>query len=119
MSSRSTILADQLQQTAVWWANPVLDGFGGRTFDHGVDIRCRWEQKQELFVDAQGQRVLSRAVAYVDRDLSVHDYLYLGTLEDLVTVGIQPFEVAEAFEVRAFKKIPSRDATRFVRTAWL
>lgn len=119
MVSRSTVWLDQLSQTAVWWTNPVNDGFGKRTFDHGVEVKCRWEQKSELFVDAQARQVMSRAVVYVDRDLAVHDYLYLGTLEELAVVGIQPFELAEAFEIRAFKKIPSRDATRFVRTAWL
>ena len=119
MSSRSTILTDQLRQTAVLWQNPVPDGFGGQTFGHGVEIKCRWEEKQELFVDFAGRTVLSRAVVYVDRDLQPHDYLYLGTNEDLATVGIQPFDVAAAFEVRAFKKVPNIDATRFVRTAWL
>lgn len=119
MSSRSTIQRDQLRQTAVLWQNPVLDGFGGRTFDHGIEIPCRWEQKSELFTDFEGRQVLSKAVVYVDVDLVVHDFLYLGTIEDLAEVGVQPFDLAEAFEVRAYKKIPNNDATRFVRTAWL
>lgn len=119
MSLRSTVLLDQLQQTAVLWTNPILDGFGGRTFDDGIEIQCRWEQRQELFVDAAGREVLSRAVVYIDRDVAVHDYLFLGELVDLASGEDEPFGNADAFEVRAFKSVPSLDATRHVRMAWL
>lgn len=119
MTHRSSVLIDQLQQTAVLWTNPVLDGFGGRTFDDGIEIACRWENRQELFVDAQGRQVLSRAVVFVDRDIAVHDFLFLGELSDLASGEDQPFTNTNAFEVRAYKSIPSLKADRHVRTVWL
>lgn len=119
MSSRSNVLINQLRQTAVLWANPVPDGFGGRSFDDGVEIVCRWEQRQERFTDPMGQEAVSRAVVYVAQDLTVGDYLFLGGLSDLDSGEEQPLDRSDAFEVRAFKSVPSLDATRSVRMAWL
>lgn len=119
MSSRSTFIAAQLRQKAVLWINPVLDGFGGRNFAAGVEIDCRWEDRQELFVDSEGRQVLSRAVVYIDRDVQVHDFLFLGELTDLASGEDEPFSNADAYEIRSYQKIVSLDLAKTVRTAWL
>ena len=120
MTSRSTMLANQLKQTAVYWGNPSSDGYGGRTFDDAVEMDVRWQDRQELFVDAQGREQTSRAVVYVATDLIIGGYLYLGELTDLSSAEEgDPLAVAAAYEIRAISKTPDIGASRFARKVWL
>lgn len=108
-----------LNQTAVYWAVPTFDGLGGSTFAIGSDISCRWEDKAELFLDSQGKEQRSSAVVFVDSDLAVGGYLYLGELADLTTPQKSDPMLIAAYEIRAIEKIPSVDAQRFTRKVWL
>ena len=120
MSSRSTVFTNQLSQTAVYWGNPASDGYGGRTFDAGVEISVRWEDTQEMFVDDAGQESVSRAIVFVSQDVKVGGYLHSGPLSDISSAeDVDPLTVSTAYEIRKFDKVPSIDATIFVRTAWL
>lgn len=117
---QSTLLTDKLKQTAVFWGNPQNDGAGGRTFDDPIELSVRWEQQQELFVDASGQESTSKAVVYVDQDVDIGGYLYLGDLDELSSAEeSDPLTVGEAYEIRSFKKLPDIKADRFLRKAWL
>jgi len=117
---QSALLTDKLRQTTVYWGNPQNDGAGGRTFDEPVELSVRWEQRQELFVDANGQESTSKAVVYVDRDVDIGGYLYLGDLDDLSsTEEGDPLTVDGAYEIRSFKKLPDIKADRFLRKVWL
>lgn len=110
----------QLNQTVVYWGNPANDGYGGRTFDDPVELDCRWSDKQDLFIDIDGQEKRSEAVVWVESDVVVGGYLYLGDLDDLSSAEeADPFEVTNAFEIRRFEKVPSVKADQFVRKAWL
>ena len=114
------MLANQLKQTAVYWGNPSSDGYGGRTFDDAVEMSVRWQDRQELFVDAQGREQTSRAVVYVATDLIVGGYLYLVELADISSAEEgDPLAVATAYEIRAISKTPDIGADRFARKVWL
>ena len=114
------MLANQLKQTAVYWGNPASDGYGGRTFDDAVEMNVRWQDRQELFVDAQGREQTSRAVVYVATDLAIGGYLYLGTLADLSSAEEgDPLSVSTAYEIRSISKTPDIGADRFARKLWL
>ena len=121
MPHRSERYTNTLQQTAVYWASPVADGYGGRTFDDPVEIACRWEYRQELFIDAHGRERRSEAVIYVNTDLDLGGYLYLGDLDDLDSgEEADPTTVTNAREVRRFDKVPAlRSSTSFTYKAWL
>lgn len=120
MTSRSTMLANQLNQVAVYWSNPQSDGYGGRTFDDAVEIAVRWADRQEMFVDTQAREQLSRAVVHTATDLAIGGYLYLGTLAGLSSAEEgDPLSVSSAYEIRAFKKTPNIRADQFARKAWL
>ena len=120
MTSRSKLLENQLNQTAVYWGNPSSDGYGGRTFDVPAEISVRWQDRQELFVDAQGREQTSRAVVYVATDLVIGGYLYLGELADLSSAEEgDPLSVSTAYEIRAISKTPDIGADRFARKLWL
>lgn len=119
MTGRSTLTTSALKQTAVYWGNPTPDGLGGRTFDDPVEISVRWERKQELIIDQNGEEVTSHAIVYVSQDMELGGYLYLGALADLSSSTENPQEVDEAREIRRFDKIPDLRGTRFTRAAWL
>lgn len=120
--SRSTLLTDKLRQTAVYWGDPQSDGAGGRTFGsaYPIELSIRWEQRQELFIDASGQESTSKAVVYVDQDVDIGGYLYLGGLDDLSSAEeANPLTVDGTYEIRGLKKLPDIRADRFMRKAWL
>ena len=111
----SDITKRGLNQTATYWGNPTPDGWGGYTFDAPVEIDCRWEDTSKLFISAQtGKEERSRAMVFVDQDVVVGGYLYLGS-----STGTKPEEVTGAFEIKSFGKTPSVKATKFLRKAWL
>lgn len=114
------MLANLLKQVAVYWGDPSSDGYGGRTFDDPVEINVRWQDRQELFVDAQGREQTSRAVVYVATDLNIGGYLYLGALADLSSAEEgDPLSISTAYEIRSISKTPDIGADRFARKVWL
>lgn len=109
---------NKLNQTAVYWGNPQPSGYGGYTYADGVEVSVRWEDKQETFVSAAGNESLSRAIVYANTDMVNEGYLYLGELTDLGSDISDPTQV-DSYEIKAVAKIPSLDATQFLRKAWL
>lgn len=114
------------KQTAVYWGGPVNDGYGGRTFDDAVELSpadrngVRWEQREELFIDASGEERRSQAVVYVAQDVETGGYLYLGELADLDSEELSdPLALDDAYEVRSFKKVPNMAGDKWMRKAWL
>lgn len=118
---RSTLLTHNLKQTAVYWANPQSDGFGGRTFDDPIEISVRWEDRQELFIDASGQEKTSQAVVYLAQDVNLGGYLYLGSLSDLSSAeeGDPLTNGVASYEIRGFRKVPDIRGERSLRKVWL
>ncbi len=109
-----------LKQTAVYWPTPTADGYGKLSFGAAIEIDCRWVDKSELFLDAEGKESLSRAVVHVDQDVEIEGYLYLGELTDLsVAEKADPQLEVNAFPIRQYKKTPGIKAAEFVRKAWL
>lgn len=105
------------RQTAVLWTGRTSDKYGKPSFAEQMEITCRWEDKQEKFVDLAKRESLSRAVVYVDRYVLPGDYLWLGLEEDLSETD--PLLIAGAHEVRATGAVPSVDANTTLRKAWL
>lgn len=110
-------------QTAVYWGSPVADGYGGKTFADPVEIDCRWENRVEKITrvgDRLGEEVISRARVFVTQDVEELGWLYLGELDDLDSNPDNPKEIAGAYEIIRFDKIPEhRSTTEFVRKAYL
>jgi len=108
------------KQTMVYWGNPADDGYGGLTFDLPVEIKGRWEDKQKLFINANGKQSVSRAIVFLGQDVDLRGYLYLGELSDLSSAQeSDPANITNAFEIQAFGKIPNHRGTKFERKAWL
>lgn len=111
---------DKLNQTAVYWASPVDDGYGGKTFDTGVEISVRWEDRNIKFIDADGEENLSRAIIYANQDFDLGGYLFLGTLNDLSSAaGDDPTVEHDAYEIKQVLKSPSVKSDQYLRKVYL
>lgn len=118
--SRSQIITSKLKQTAIYWGSPVSDGQGGRTFDDPVEVSVRWEERQEKFISAAGQEAMSKAILYVEQDMDLGGYLFLGSLTDLASdEETDPLIVDNAYAIQASEKTPNLKADVFLRKLWL
>ena len=107
-------------QTAVYWGNPVDDGFGGLIFDDPVEIKCRWDATAELITAADGEQYVTRAKIIVIQDMDVNGYLFLGFLIDLDSDNSNPKEIDGTCRIRRFDKVSMiRSTTQFVRTVFI
>jgi hypothetical protein len=113
-----SLIKKMRRQIAVWWASTGVDRHGDESYAVPVEIKCRWEDSSEEFLDAEGQRQMSNAIVYVDRDTPNGGVLMLGTLDD-ITDPINVKENTGAWEIRKFDNLPNIRATEFLKTAIL
>jgi hypothetical protein len=114
MSDNISSVERVLRQVAVYWGVKRFDNSGRPMYEQPVEIKCRWEDIHEQFVDDQGHDHVTTAIVMVDRDLVVQGVLWLGSLEQ-VTSETSPFENKGAFEIKKFDKIPNRAGTKWFR----
>lgn len=77
-----------LNQTITYWAPGAPDGFGSVDFVAPVTLAARWEDKSELFRDPKARELMSDAVVYTARPLSVQGFIALGEFVDASPIGI-------------------------------
>lgn len=107
-------------QDAVYWASPTHDGSGGTTFSSGTEIKVRWEDRIEEFLDNNGEVQHSMGVIYLLQDVDVGGYLFLGDLDDLTSAAEEdPKQEDDAYLIRGFKKSPSIKGSNYTRKAWV
>lgn len=108
-------------QTAVYWANPQSDGFGGTTFDAPQEIKVRWDVSTEVAVSDDGEEFVSKAEVLVRQDMKMNEYLFLGTLNDLDSGDYDnPENIQGAYRIKRFEKVPMpMKNDEFVRKVWL
>lgn len=104
-----------LKQKATWW--PVTpDSYGGDVFGTPLLLDCRWEDREDVFIGQIDRRELvSNAVVFLDRDISVGDYLFEGDQ----TLVADPSALVGSFKVQRFDKIPDLRNLEAVRRAVL
>ena len=121
-------ISSRLPQRCVYWGNPIEDGYGSKTYDPPIEIACRWEDMQQIIVEADGSQSLSRAVVFVSIDLDEDGLLWLGTLNDLInlestwdsTGGIELSLVPKMHIIKRWEKTPALNSTtQFLRKAHL
>jgi len=107
-------------QDAVYWGSPTADAYGGYAFADPVEVKVRWEEKNELIIDAEGKETMSMAQVLVTQDMDLGGYLYLGTLDELSSNPSNPLQEGGAWEIKQFSKTPMIKATNdFVRKVYL
>lgn len=106
-----TAYTENLNQVATYWPPAANDGAGGVGYGAAVAIKCRWQNVQKLFRDAQGNEKVSEAIVYVDRELENGGVMKLGT-----HAGAAP---SDAIEVRAKGSSPELNGPRVLHKVWL
>lgn len=90
-----------LVEDITYWERGIPDGFGGRAWTVPENLKGRWQDDNELFVDTQGQQALSRARVYLNTDVIIGGYLFRG-----VSVASDPTKVTDAFEIKQYRNSP-------------
>ena len=126
--SIADFMARQCVQTAVYWGNPVDNGFGKNTYDDPVELPppdngVRWVQKVQVLRDWEGKGDIFECIGfvYVLQELDKDGCLFLGTLSDLDSDEYDsPLSNPNVFRIRQFEKMPALKATDvFVYKAFL
>lgn len=114
-----SIITRMLIQDAVYWPPDELDDNGQPTYGDPQEIRVRWEDRAEQFVQWEtGGTALSRSVVYTSVDVEVRGVLLLGELSSGV-VQDNPKSNEGAWEIRRFDKLPNLRGSEYLRTAYL
>lgn len=111
-----SVTAKMRRQKAVWWARQSQDRYGRWTFSPPIEISCRWEDSMVEFLDARGETQTSKAVAYVDRELSIGDRLMEGEMDS--NTPDDPMSTS-SYEVRRMDALPNFKASERLLTAYL
>jgi len=85
------------KQTAVYWGNPVEDGYGGYTYDDPVEIKCRWSERLTVLSTDRAETLISTAQVLTNSELEERGVLYLGTLNDLLDLDIPFYDSSDAY----------------------
>lgn len=112
------ILNRMRKQQAVYWAPAAPGDDGARTFAAPVQLRVRWEDKEQEVTDAAGTKFVSKTTVYTGEDVEPGGVLLLGTLFDVLDAA-DPFANAGSVEIKRFDKFPTLRATDYLRTARL
>lgn len=102
-------------QLATYWGSPTIDGYGTRSFASPRTVYTRWEDRTDLVIVFEGERIPSKARVFVLEDVEVGGYLALGDQ----TATADPTTLAAAQLVKVFDKTPSIDGTEFTRKVML
>lgn len=104
----------RMLQTATYWGPATDDGLGNLTFPAPSTLSVRWEQKQELFRDAEAREVMSNAVVYAPSPLAIRGYLAEGD-----QTGFGDPRDAGGREIRQQYTVPNLRATEQLSKVWL
>ena len=131
--SREAVITRFAVQTAVYWANPKNDGYGGLTYDTPVEIKVRWDQSTKIINNRKSEEIISNGTVLTNTEMEEQEMLFLGTLLDLLALDIEidsdsdsdenyphPTLVPTAFKIVTKDKIPFvRSTTDFARLYYL
>lgn len=106
-----------MKQKATYWPVVDYDENGRPELGEALEIRCRWDDSHEMYLDKEGNDAVSNASVLVDRDTPPDGMLLLSALEDVPDQS-DPVK-SGAYAIKRFEKTPNRGGTKFVRNAIL
>ena len=107
--------AANYRQVATYWGAPVQSNFGGVSFAVPILVKCRWEDRNELFIDNAGNEARSNAIVWTFNRLEVGGYLFKG---DSSAVS-DPTTLDAALEIRRSDEIPDLRGLNMERRSYL
>lgn len=105
--------------TCVRWPHTGIDENGSPIVGDPVEVRCRWETKNEEYIAQDGTRQVSSGVIYVESDFSPGDFVREGAISDIdssITDLKDIRSIRGVWEVRAFNKSPTFRKGEFLRS---
>lgn len=102
------IYTRNMTQAATYYPPTGQDAFGQVSYGAGQDVLVRWQDKADLFRDAQGREVVSSAVVYVNQDCAIGGKIGLGSAA-----------VTQAREIRNVGRTPSLGGRQELIKLWL
>ena len=115
-----SILTGKLNDTLVYWPPAARDKFAKPGYGTPAEILGRWEDNLELAVTSTGEEFTSHAQVFLDQDLELEGYLFLGDLQDLSTDELSdPRREDRAYEIKKTERVESVGGLDQVRQVWL
>ena len=72
-------MIDKFPQTLTYWKKDGLDQVNQPIWDGPYVTKCRWEEKQRLYITETGREVRGNSTVYLPEDLITQgDYVYKG-----------------------------------------
>lgn len=108
-----------LKHSAVYWGVKNFETAHGRpSYEPPIEIKCRWTDSAEQYIDDSGHVHISNAVVMVDRDLDIQGVLWLGKLRDVLNEAV-PLENEGAYEVKRRKRLANKKGNKYFREVFL
>ena len=107
-----------MRQRCVYWAPAGTDDSGNPKYEDPVELKCRWEDNVQEYMDPAGNRMVSNAQVFVPVKVETRGVLWRGRYDD-VEDYTDPFANPDAYEIRRYTEQPNIRATKFLRSAWL
>ena len=122
----NTLLQDMLVNTMIYWPPAGNSGYGDKTYGSPEEIKCRWTDVIELFVDPLGKEIRSNSKVYPDNTATlpqVGGMIIEALLSELSEVK-DPNEVrlSDGRRPREIGKVgrsPTFDGDEDSRTVWI
>lgn len=89
-----------LHDTITYWAAGTKDKWGDETFSAPTSLTGRWENRTEQFLDFRGETRVSNALVYVDSEVELDGWIYLGT-----SSSTSPKSVDGAYSIRRVDRL--------------
>ena len=101
-------LRSKLKDFAIHWPGSSNDGFGGYSYGDPAEYNVRWQDKQETFIDFDGEEQVSNAIVYLDVSIARKgSWMKQGQLTDLSSSDDDPKEIKDTFPVRGIQQSPT------------
>jgi hypothetical protein len=113
-----SIIRRARKQYAVYWEKIGDDKNGTPIYAAPVEIRCRWDDMQEEYLDSKGRMNVSSAIVMVDRVVTLGGVLWRGRLAAIETAEV-PKDNPGAYEIRKYNETPNLRNTETLREAVL
>jgi len=110
-----SIYTRNMRQDATYWAPGGLDLDGQVSFDDPITVKCRWEDKNEMVRDTNGDEFVSTAQVFTAQAVERRGYLAKGDQ----TATADPRTLDDAHEIKQIGSIPNLRNTKELLTAWL
>jgi hypothetical protein len=116
-----SVIKKMRKQKCVYWPPGVSDPHGQPTFGDPVEMRCRWEESAEQYIDAKGETRISKAIVYVESPVEIDGLLRkLAKTETIGNVNASdPWSNEGVYEIRRYDELPDFKAKEFLMTAWV